>query len=119
MPHRLRQPPVASAGVNPRRRPWPKPVPRRGFRPAGETTGATGLEPATPGFGDRCATNCATPLGCAEDCIRARVGITGRVSTIEEERPNDDDGDLLEEQEGQGYGDDEGERDDALEAEDS
>ena len=28
-------------------------------------TGATGLEPATPGFGDRCATNCATPLGCA------------------------------------------------------
>jgi hypothetical protein len=47
------------------------------------------------------------------------VGITGRVSTIEEERPDDDDGDLLEEQEGQGYGDDEGERDDALEAEDS
>ena len=26
--------------------------------------GAAGLEPATPGFGDRCATNCATPLGC-------------------------------------------------------
>ena len=27
--------------------------------------GATGLEPATYGFGDRCATNCATPLeGC-------------------------------------------------------
>ena len=25
--------------------------------------GATGLEPATYGFGDRCATNCATPLG--------------------------------------------------------
>ena len=24
--------------------------------------GATGLEPATYGFGDRCATNCATPL---------------------------------------------------------
>ena len=34
------------------------------------TTGATGLEPATPGFGDRCATSCATPLGCAADCIR-------------------------------------------------
>src|SRR6185503_10088986 len=27
--------------------------------------GATGLEPATCGFGDRCATNCATPL-----CLR-------------------------------------------------
>ena len=26
--------------------------------------GAAGLEPATPGFGDRCATSCATPLGC-------------------------------------------------------
>src|SRR4051812_16063618 len=36
-----------------------------------ERTGATGLEPATPGFGDRCATNCATPLGCAADCIGA------------------------------------------------
>src|SRR5262249_34945850 len=34
-------------------------------------TGATGLEPATPGFGDRCATNCATPLGCSADCIGA------------------------------------------------
>ena len=34
----------------------------RPFDPAG----ATGLEPATPGFGDRCATNCATPLGCEE-----------------------------------------------------
>src|SRR5262249_34912831 len=43
----------------------PRP-PRQGFRAAG----ATGLEPATPGFGDRCATNCATPLGCAADCIR-------------------------------------------------
>jgi hypothetical protein len=30
--------------------------------------GATGLEPATPGFGDRCATNCATPLGCGAQC---------------------------------------------------
>jgi hypothetical protein len=34
------------------------------------TAGAAGLEPATPGFGDRCATNCATPLGCAGDCTR-------------------------------------------------
>jgi hypothetical protein len=40
------------------------------------------------------------------------------MSTIEEERPNGDD-DLLEEQEGQGFGEDEGERDDALEAETS
>ncbi len=36
------------------------------------------------------------------------------MSTTEEERPDDDD--LLSEQEGKGYGDDEGERDDALEA---
>jgi hypothetical protein len=36
------------------------------------------------------------------------------VSTIEEDRPDDD---LLEEQEGEGYGEDEGERDDALERE--
>src|SRR5690606_3880493 len=26
------------------------------------TPGETGLEPATPGFGDRCTTNCATRL---------------------------------------------------------
>jgi hypothetical protein len=38
------------------------------------------------------------------------------VSTTEHDRPDEDD--LLEEQEGQGYGEDEGERDDALEAED-
>jgi hypothetical protein len=37
------------------------------------------------------------------------------VSTLEDE-PG---GDLLEEQEGQGYGEDEGERDDALEADDA
>ena len=30
--------------------------------------GVAGLEPATPGFGDRCATNCATPLGCTAQC---------------------------------------------------
>ena len=30
--------------------------------------GATGLEPATYGFGDRCATNCATPLGHHVGC---------------------------------------------------
>jgi len=36
------------------------------------------------------------------------------MSTLEEDRPDDD---LLEEQEGQGYGEDEGERDDALESE--
>jgi len=40
------------------------------------------------------------------------------MSTIEEDRPDEDD-DLLEEQEGQGYGEDEGERDDALESEDA
>jgi hypothetical protein len=38
------------------------------------------------------------------------------VSTIEEDRPDDDD--LLEEQEGTGYGEDEGEREQALDAED-
>jgi hypothetical protein len=46
-----------------------KPPHSRGFL-LQDSTGATGLEPATPGFGDRCATNCATPLGCAADCIR-------------------------------------------------
>ena len=40
------------------------------------------------------------------------------MSTTEAEPPNGDD-DLLEEQEGQGYGEDEGERDDALESEDA
>ena len=48
-----------------------KPPQDEGFRSTAPT-GATGLEPATPGFGDRCATNCATPLGCARDCIRAQ-----------------------------------------------
>ncbi len=38
------------------------------------------------------------------------------MSTIEEDRPEDDD--LLEEQEQRGYGEDEGEREQALEAED-
>jgi hypothetical protein len=47
--------------------------------------------------------------------VSARGGHHPRVSTTEEERPGDDD--LLEEQEGSGYGEDEGERDDALEAE--
>src|SRR5690606_20625540 len=28
-----------------------------------DMAGVTGLEPATYGFGDRCAANCATPLG--------------------------------------------------------
>ena len=40
--------------------------------------GATGLEPATPGFGDRCATSCATPLGCGRSvpgsCLVALCG---------------------------------------------
>ena len=36
------------------------------------------------------------------------------MSTVEDDRPGDD---LLEEQEGQGYGEDEGERDAALDAE--
>ena len=42
------------------------------------------------------------------------------MSTIEEDRPDgdDEDDDLLEEQEGTGYGEDEGERDEALDAED-
>jgi hypothetical protein len=40
------------------------------------------------------------------------------VSTIEEDRPDDDES-LLEEQEGKGYGEDEGERDDALDDETS
>ena len=43
-------------------------------------------------------------------------GMTRAVSTLEEDRPDDDD--LLEEQEGRGSGEDEGERDAALEAED-
>ena len=45
-------------------------------------TGATGLEPATPGFGDRCATNCATPLGCSAECIGADSGVSGGRSSI-------------------------------------
>src|SRR5262245_43304328 len=42
--------------------------------PAGPApAGATGLEPATCGFGDRCATNCATPLrGATSPATRAR-----------------------------------------------
>ena len=40
------------------------------------------------------------------------------MSTIEEDRPDDDES-LLEEQEGKGYGEDEGERDDALDDETS
>ena len=48
--------------------------------------------------------------------VSARSGHHRAVSTIEEDRPDDDD--LLEEQEGQGYGEDEGEREEALEAED-
>jgi hypothetical protein len=38
------------------------------------------------------------------------------VSTLEEDRPDDGDDDLLEEQEHTGYGEDEGEREQALEA---
>ena len=37
-----------------------------------------------------------------------------RMSSTQEERPGDDD--LLEKQEGQGYGEDEGERDEALDS---
>jgi hypothetical protein len=44
---------------------------------------------------------------------RRLVGITSPVSTIEEDRPDDDDS-LLEEQEGKGYGEDEGEREQSL-----
>ena len=45
---------------------------------------------------------------------RRPAGITDGVSTVEEDRPGDDD--LLEEQEGQGYGEDEGEREGILES---
>jgi hypothetical protein len=45
---------------------------------------------------------------------RRRSGITRAVTTTGDDRPGDD---LLEEQEGTGYGEDEGERDDALDAE--
>ena len=46
------------AGGRARRSRPPRPYGRAG----GPCAGATGLEPATCGFGDRCATNCATPL---------------------------------------------------------
>ena len=52
----------STTGVTPRSRSRRRPPSR--VNPAG----ATGLEPATPGFGDRCATNCATPLGCGAQC---------------------------------------------------
>ena len=39
------------------------------------------------------------------------------VSTTEDDRPDDGDDDLLEEQEQKGYGEDEGEREQALESE--
>src|SRR5690606_10423693 len=41
-----------------------KPVYRwnSGSRAGSNSAGVTGLEPATYGFGDRCASNCATPL---------------------------------------------------------
>ena len=47
--------------------------------------------------------------------VSAAFGHHPAVSTVEGERPEGDD-DLLEEQEGQGYGEDEGEREDALES---
>ena len=50
--------------------------------------------------------------GLLSRIVSAAPGHHPVMSTIEEERPDDDD--LLEEQEGQGYGEDEGERDDAL-----
>src|SRR5581483_11506113 len=50
----------------------------------------------------------------ARRIVSASSGHIRAVSTIEEDRPDDDD--LLEEQEGQGYGEDEGEREDALDA---
>src|SRR5581483_8550442 len=50
----------------------------------------------------------------ARRIVSAASGHICAVSTIEEDRPDDDD--LLEEQEGQGYGEDEGEREDALDA---
>ena len=56
------------------------------------------------------------PRPWARTIVSAQFGHHRLVSTIEEPRPDDD---LLEEQEGQGYGEDEGERDDALDAEDA
>jgi hypothetical protein len=52
----------------------------------------------------------------APGIVSAASGHHLRVTTFEEERPDGDD--LLSEQEGQGYGEDEGEREQALEAED-
>jgi hypothetical protein len=54
----------------------------------------------------------------APGIVSAARGHHPGVSTIEEDRPDDDES-LLEEQEGKGYGEDEGERDDALDDETS
>ena len=75
------RPPVSGSGATGQRRTrgadreqamlgWKSSLPRRQKRRSsrGNPAGATGLEPATPGFGDRCATNCATPLGCGAEC---------------------------------------------------
>ncbi|GAB3424945.1 DMT family transporter [Flindersiella endophytica] len=48
-------------------RPRPEPV------DAEEEAGVTGLEPATCGFGDRCASSCATPL-CGRAACQANLG---------------------------------------------
>jgi hypothetical protein len=81
MPPDPSQPPVSAPGVCVRSNPltctqglYPKVASTnkealrtdRKFRLAGlPEAGETGLEPATPGFGDRCTTNCATPLRTA------------------------------------------------------
>ena len=49
--------------------------------------------------------------------VSASSGHHPSVSTIEEDRPDDDES-LLEEQEGKGYGEDEGEREGALDDDD-
>ena len=54
----------------------------------------------------------------APGIVSAARGHHPGVSTIEEDRPDDDET-LREEQEGKGYGEDEGERDDALDDETS
>ena len=72
---RIRVPILCQSGLScanlsrPASRPGNEKTPRyAGFSLAG----AAGLEPATPGFGDRCATNCATPLGCWPRSVSGR-----------------------------------------------
>jgi hypothetical protein len=49
--------------------------------------GETGLEPATPGFGDRCTTNCATPLRSAHCRSPGRVRQMPQISAAGSDGP--------------------------------